>query len=211
MPYDPTLPQENTVADAVQMRAQLNGLKDLIDAVSGVTSAVVDAVNTLPAGSPASVMVSVSGSVLHLSFDIPQGQEGAQGAAGQNGSDGTQGPAGNDGAQGPPFTNFVVDAVTTLNPGDNATASASFDGTAVRLNFGIPQGSEGMPGPAGSDGNDGAPGEVTNSDLQTAINGTSSNSNGVATLSFGADPGYNPTQMQDLIAKMNELISALRR
>ena len=32
MAFDPNLPTEHTLADAVQMRAQLNGLKDLIDA-----------------------------------------------------------------------------------------------------------------------------------------------------------------------------------
>ena len=31
MPFDPNLPQENTLIDAAQMRAQLNGLKELID------------------------------------------------------------------------------------------------------------------------------------------------------------------------------------
>lgn len=31
MPFDPDLPQENTLADAAQMRAQLNALKELID------------------------------------------------------------------------------------------------------------------------------------------------------------------------------------
>jgi len=33
----------------------------------------------------------------------------------------------------------------------------------------------------------------------------------VSTLNFGANPSYDPTQMQDVIAKINELISALRR
>ena len=180
MPFDPTYPPTNALIESAPMRAQFNGLKELIDAVSGVTSAVVDAVNTLPAGSPASVMVSVSGNVLHLSFDLPQGPEGAQGATGSNGSDGAPGPpgpAGNDGAQGPP-------------------------------------GNDGPPGPQGNDGAQGPPGppgEVTNAQLQAAIDGSSANSNSVATLSFGADPGYNPTQMQDVIAKINELISALRR
>ena len=32
MPFDPNLPQANTEIDAVQMRAQLNGLNDLISA-----------------------------------------------------------------------------------------------------------------------------------------------------------------------------------
>lgn len=32
MPYDPNLPQENTLIDAAQMRAQLQALHDLIQA-----------------------------------------------------------------------------------------------------------------------------------------------------------------------------------
>jgi hypothetical protein len=158
MPFDPAIPAPNAEATSAMFRNQFNGLKELIDAVSGVTSAVVDAVNTLPAGSPASVMVSVSGSVLHLSFDLPQGSDGPPGANGSNGSDGAQGPPGNDGAQGPPFTNFVVDGVSTLNPGDNATVQANYDGSAVRLLFGIPRGFQGDAGPSGSDGAQGPPG-----------------------------------------------------
>jgi hypothetical protein len=138
--FDPTLPANGSPLVSAEMRAQFNGLKDLIDAVSGVTSAVVDAVNTLPPGSPAAVTVSVSGGVLHLAFDLPQGSDGQPGA------------------QGPPFTNFVVDGVTTLNPNDPATVNASFDGSAVRLAFGIPRGSEGLQGPPGSNGSDGMAG-----------------------------------------------------
>jgi len=199
MPFDPTLPQENTVADAAQMRAQFNGLKDLIDAVSGITSAQVDAVNTLPAGSPAVVAVSVSGTVLHLSFDLPQGNDGTPG---QNGNDGGPGP------EGPPFTNFVVDGVMTLNPADPATVQAIFDGTAVRLSFGIPRGENGIQGMTGEPG---APGEVSNAQLQAAIDGSSASSNSVAALTLGANPSYDSAQMQEIIAKVNELISALRR
>jgi hypothetical protein len=153
--FDPTLPAQGSPNSSAVMRSQLNGLKALIDAVSGVTSAQVDAVNTLPAGSPASVMVSVSGGVLHLSFDLPQGNDGPPGANGSNGSDGAQGPPGNDGA---PFTNFMVDGVSTLNPGDNATVQANYDGSAVRLSFGIPRGYQGDAGPPGSNGIDGPPG-----------------------------------------------------
>src|SRR6266446_269002 len=43
MPFDPSKPSENTPLDAVEMRGQLNGLKDLIDAkVESVTGGVVD-------------------------------------------------------------------------------------------------------------------------------------------------------------------------
>jgi len=71
MPFDPTLPLENTEIDAVQMRAQLTGLKDLIDAVPTVTGAVVDGVSTLPVGAPATVDVSISGGLLHFNFGLP--------------------------------------------------------------------------------------------------------------------------------------------
>ncbi|MBL9179710.1 MAG: hypothetical protein JNM65_16730 [Verrucomicrobiaceae bacterium] len=162
MPFDPAYPPTNAPLASAEMRAQLTSLKDLIDAVSGVTSAQVDAVNTLPAGSPASVAVSVSSGVLHLSFDLPQESDGTPGQNGSDGNDGGPGP------EGPPFTNFIVDGVMTLNPADPATVQASFDGS-------------------------------------------SANSNGVTTLSFGANPSYDSAQQQEIIAKINELISALRR
>jgi hypothetical protein len=79
MPFDPNLPSNNTPNSSAQMRSQLTGLKALIDAVPTVTSAMVDAVNTLPAGDPASVSVSVIGDVLHLTFGIPMGQSGPPG------------------------------------------------------------------------------------------------------------------------------------
>jgi hypothetical protein len=51
----------------------------MIEAVPTISSAVVDAVNTLPAGDPAEVSVSVIGDVLHLTFGIPMGQSGPPG------------------------------------------------------------------------------------------------------------------------------------
>ena len=47
--------------------------------------AVVDAVNTLPAGSAATVDVSFDGTNVHFTFGIPQGSDGATGAAGPPG------------------------------------------------------------------------------------------------------------------------------
>ena len=79
MPFDPSLPQENTPVDAVQMRGQLNGLKDLIDAVPTVTSAGGDVVHNLPPGESPVVGVSITGGVLHFSFSIPSGAEGPPG------------------------------------------------------------------------------------------------------------------------------------
>jgi hypothetical protein len=79
MPFDPTLPANNSPGSSAQMRSQLTGLKAIIDAVPTITSAVVDSVNTLPAGSSATVSASVAGSVLHLGFGIPMGQSGPPG------------------------------------------------------------------------------------------------------------------------------------
>ena len=136
MPFDPTLPISGTPLQSAVMRGQFNGLKDLIDAVPTITSAVVDAVNTLPAGDPAAADASVSSGVLHLTFGIPEGQSGP-------------------------------------------------------------------------------PGEVTQEGLDNAIIGalsqTSNNSNGVASLSEAADSSYNMNQMQTVMAKLDELINALRR
>jgi hypothetical protein len=176
------------------LRGQFNGLKALIDALPGVTAAVVDVVTTLPPGSAAAVNVALNGNTLHFGFDLPQG------------NDGVQGPPGNDGSQGPPFAQAVVDSVTTLDPGNPATVGVSFDGSNVRFTFGIPR---------GSDGATGQPGEVSQTDLNNGLLNTlsqcSANSNGVGTLGQSADGSYNPSQMQDLINKMDELINALRR
>ena len=160
MPFDPALPQENTLADAAQMRGQLNALNDKIDAT--------------PAGPP-----------------------------------GPPGPQGDPGSQGPPFTSFMVDGVTTLNPGDNATVTANFDGNFVRIAFGIPRGA------TGADGAQGIPGEVSAQQLAdglaaalaSAAANSSANTNAVATL----DTPFADPAAEALRLKMNEMIAAMRR
>ena len=82
MPFDPTIPQENTPIDAAPMRNQFNSLKALLDAIVTVNAAQVDGVTTLAAGDPATVSVSVTGSTLHFIFSIPQGYSGAEGPQG---------------------------------------------------------------------------------------------------------------------------------
>ena len=47
--------------------------------------------------------------------------------------------------------------------------------------------------------------------VNAAIAGTSSNSNAVNTLNQGAAGGYDQTQMQQVLDKIDELINALRR
>jgi len=245
--YDPNQPQAGTEIDAVQMRGQLNGLKDLIDALNVILSAQVDAVNTINFNEPATATANLVGSMLHFSFDIPRGGVGAPGPPfaqalidavntldpgqaatvsvyfdgtfvrftfgiprGNDGTNGANGTNGNDGAMGPPFTNFLVDGVTTLNANEPATVAANFDGNAVRLLFGIPRGLDGQNGMNGNDGNtgpQGPPGEVTNSALSNAISGTSSNTNAVSTL----DTPFADPDAETLRQAYNSLVLAARR
>ncbi len=133
--FDPSLPVDHSPNSAAEMRAQLQGLKALIDAVLTLTDAQVQGVATLNPGDPATAGVSVQGNTLVFSFGLPRGNDGANGQ---------------DGVSSPPVTSFLVDGVNTLNPGDNATVQAAFDGLSVRFVFGIPRGGDGGPGPAGA-------------------------------------------------------------
>ena len=183
MPYDPNYPPTNALIESAPLRGQFNGLKDLIDAISTITAAQVDAVNSVPPDSPAQVNLSVTGNTLHFSFDLPQGHDG------------------NDGAQGPPFAQAVVDGVNTLEPWERAAVDVSLDGSNVRFTFGIPRGND------GANGSDGAPGEVSQQQLDDAINGTSANTNEVSTL----DSEFFDPDMEALRQKLNELILNGRR
>jgi len=75
MPFDPAKPVEGTLCDAVEMRAQLTGLKDLIDAGS-VTGAQTQNTGTLPPGSAATADVALSAGTLTFTFGIPAGAPG---------------------------------------------------------------------------------------------------------------------------------------
>ncbi|MEO6785469.1 MAG: hypothetical protein ABI318_04985, partial [Chthoniobacteraceae bacterium] len=84
MPFDSTKPVNGVLIDADFLRGQFNALKALNDALAAtqITAVVVDAVNTLPAGSLATVDASITGTVLHLTFGIPDGASGADGQQG---------------------------------------------------------------------------------------------------------------------------------
>ena len=191
MPYNPALPANGSPNSSAEMRAQLQGLFEEI-AAGRITGAQVDAVNMLDPGQPASITAQITGNVLHLTFNIPRG---AAGAAGTNGAPGGPGPAG---PQGPPFANALIGGVSTLNPGENAWVTVSFDGTNVQFFFGIPRGIDGQSG-------------LTQQQLDTAILGTSRTSNNVPTLNQTADANYNQSQIQMLFSRVDDLINALRR
>lgn len=57
------------------------------------------------------------------------------------------GPPGQNGSDGTSVTGAVIDNTTTLNPGDAAQASVSWDGANVRFTFGIPRGQDGVSSP----------------------------------------------------------------
>lgn len=98
----------------------------------------------------------------------------------------------------------MVDAVNTLDPWENATVDATFDGTNVHLTFGIPRGNDGSNGADGANGSDGAPGEVSMSDL---LANSSANTNNVSTL----DNAFADPDAEALRQGFNELVLALRR
>jgi hypothetical protein len=101
------------------------------------------------------------------------------------------------------FTNFVADPATTLPAGSEATFSVSFDGTAMHHILGIPRGL------------DGAPGDVTtaqlNSAVTTAIARTAQNPSGVASLAVTISDPPTQAEVQALAAKVEELLNAMKR
>ena len=155
----------------------------LIGAVPAISAVVVDSVDTLAAGTPATVSANIIGGVLHLAFGIPQGA---------------------------PFAGVNINGVTTLNPGDSATVSVVFDGNAVRLEFGIPRGADGAPGAPGEVTNAALAAAIT-SVTDSLATGSSANSNGVSTLNLAVSDPPSQMEMQALANKLDELIAALRR
>ena len=152
---------------------------------TSVSGAVIDGVATLEPyqGATANVNFDTGSQILHFSFGIPRGQTG---------------DAGPPGPQGPAFGNAVVDGVSTLDPGQPASAQAWFDGNVVHFTFSIPRGNDGVQGP---------PGEVTNQQLNDAIAGTSANTNTISTL----DTTFADPDMEALRQKLNEMILNGRR
>jgi hypothetical protein len=166
------------------------------------TSFNVASTTTLDPGQLATAQAFYDGASVRFNFGIPRGLDGLQGATGATG------------ATGPAFTSFVVDSVTTLPPSQPATAVATFDGTFVRFALGLPQGQpgnngfDGGPGPQGAQG---PAGEVTAAQLATAIAGTASNTNPIATLDLAISDPPTQSEVQQVLAKLNELVVGLRR
>ena len=86
-----------------------------------------------------------------------QGEQGIQGVQGEKGEKGDTGAQGPQGLQGPPgeagadgkTPNLTIGSVTTLDAGQNATASMGGTAESPVLNLGIPRGAKGEPGEGG--------------------------------------------------------------
>jgi hypothetical protein len=232
MAFDPNWPPSNADLESAPFRAQFNGLKDLIDAVPGVTSAVVDSVTSLGPGEPASVTLSIIGTVLHLSLALPEGQPGQQGTPGGAGADGAAALVAvtvpGTHAVGTGFVSFGF-AATPVNlgwlAGTRLRAAAIADpanwmeGSIVALGPTEVTLSVDATGGAGSftgwnlslAGAQGAPGEVTNAAMSDAIAmaiaGTSNNTNAIPTL----DTSFADPDAEAIRQRINELILAARR
>ena len=90
-------------------------------------------VETLEPDQPATASVTGEGPAYQINLGIPRGQTGAQGTPGQNGEDG----------QTPTIS---LGSVTTLDPGQEATAEITGETPNLTLNLGIPQGQPGQDG-----------------------------------------------------------------
>ncbi len=87
----------------------------------------------------------------------------------------------------------------------------------MRFAFDIPQGqpsragSDGAPVANGADGAQGPPREISLAQFDAAIETTSANSNGVTTLGISVSVPPTQSEVQDIVNKLDELITALRR
>lgn len=123
----------------------------------------------------------------------PAGPAGPQGSPGPGGPPGAAGLQGPQGEQGPPG-----------DPGGSPGPQGEPGPAGPQGEQGAPGEPGGTPGPPGPQG---PPGEVTNSDLTSAIASTSANTNAVATLDTPmADP-----DSEALRQAFNALVLAARR
>lgn len=121
----------------------------------------IESVETGEPGTDADVTMTGDAPNHGLRFVIPRGNKGdkgdtgSPGARGDKGEPGAKGEPGSPGAKGdkgdPGATpNLTIGAVTTLEAGQNATASMSGTAESPVLSLGIPRGAKGEPGQGGA-------------------------------------------------------------
>lgn len=111
-------------------------------------------------------------------------------------------PAGPAGPPGPTLANIQVTGVTTGDPGTGASASAMMNAGNVELTFTIPRGDPGASGVSASE----VTSAITNERINHAQNPTS-----VQALSLTLSDPPTLAEVQAVLSKVNELITALQR
>ena len=86
--------------------------------------------------------------------------------------------------------------MNTLNPGQPATVSVSFDGSDVHFSFGIPRGADG---------------EVSTAQLTTAIASTATDPSGISPYAGSFSDPPTQAEMQSFAAYVEDLRSELER
>lgn len=106
----------------------------------GVTPTfIIESVETGEPGTDAEVTMTGDAPNHGLKFVIPRGDKGDTGVKGEPGSPGAKGDKGDPGAT----PNLTIGTVTTLEAGQNATASITGESPNLTLNLGIPKGADG--------------------------------------------------------------------
>lgn len=156
MPYDPTLPANNSPLSSAQMRAQLQGLKSLIDAVpAGADGRSIVDVHDSGDGT-GRAMVRMSDDTVYGPFIVGSGPAGPQG---NNGADSTvPGPQGPEGRH----------VVNVRDSGDGRAIVDMSDGSSFGP-FSVASGPQGIQGDRGSDGGPG-PAGANGADGRSIVN-----------------------------------------
>lgn len=123
----------------------------------------IESVETGEPGTDADVTMTGDAPNHGLKFVIPRGNKGDKGDTGSPGAKGDKGEPGAKGEPGSPGAkgdkgdtgatpNLTIGTVTTLEAGQNATASMGGTAESPVLNLGIPRGAKGEPGQGGGGG-----------------------------------------------------------
>lgn len=121
----------------------------------------IESVETGEPGTDADVTMTGDAPNHGLKFVIPRGNKGDKGDTGSPGAKGDKGEPGAKGEPGSPGAkgdkgdtgatpNLTIGSVTTLDAGQNATASMGGTAESPVLNLGIPRGAKGEPGQGGA-------------------------------------------------------------
>ena len=110
------------------------------------------------------------------------------------------------------LTHGLIDAVPQGPPGpEGPEGPQGPEGPSGADGAAGPEGSQGPEGPPGAEGPQGVPGEVSLQQLSDAIDTTSSNVNSVGLLSMTVSDPPQQYEVQAIVDKIDELITALYR